>query len=461
MNVHQYLERRVLCQKNLRICCLLARNLLFKLCANLIEFLREIILSKEFVSRHRSSPKAFIRQRKLSFQFLILYFINFIKGSYQDELDNFYKTLSGAKVAKRVVTKSALAKARKKLKHEAFIELNEHATEFFYKEFSPLTWQGFRLTAFDGSLIQLPHEPEIAEHFGVWGVRKGEPCPMARLSQMFDPLNKVTIDAIISPKGIGERELAALHCNKLGPDNLALLDRGYPAFWLFKLILSRNAHFCSRISSTKWKIVRKFYRSGKKDTIIALKPPGTSLAKCHELRLNTEPMNLRLIRIELDSGETEILITSLIDTVQYPWDVFSALYHKRWPVEEDYKTMKCRIEIENFSGKSVLSIYQDFHAKVFSKNLTSILAFPTMEPIKVASDNKKYEYQINFTQALSKTKHVIVLLFQRSRRQVCLLISSLHAIFIKTVEPIRPGRKYPRKHKVTRRKYYINYKPIA
>jgi hypothetical protein len=32
-------------------------------------------------------------------------------------------------------------------------------------------------------------------------------------------------------------------------------------------------------------------------------------------------------------------------------------------VEEDYKAIKCRMELENFTGKSVLSVYQDFHAK--------------------------------------------------------------------------------------------------
>jgi hypothetical protein len=43
--------------------------------------------------------------------------------------------------------------------------------------------------------------------------------------------------------------------------------------------------------------------------------------------------------------------------------------------------MKQWIEIENFAGKSVLSIYQDFHAEVFSKNLASVLAFPTRSVI--------------------------------------------------------------------------------
>jgi len=47
----------------------------------------------------------------------------------------------------------------------------------------------------------------------------------------------------------------------------------------------------------------------------------------------------------------------LSDTGKYPWAVFFDLYHSRWPVEEDYKTVKSRIELENFSGKSALSVY--------------------------------------------------------------------------------------------------------
>jgi len=461
LHINFYLERRKPWRKMLANLLFVAHNLLSKTCANLIEYLNDILSSQEFLARNRHSPHDFSRQRKLPFHLLILFLLNFIKGSYQDELDKFFKALNKWDVAKRVVTKVALAKARVRLKFEAFIELNRHLATFFYDQFDTITWHGFRLVAFDGSTIRLPHIKEIAEHFGAWGVRKGEACPMARVSQMFDTLNKVSIDARISPKSAGERLLAAQHCSNLLPNDLVLLDRGYPAFWLFKLILSCHAQFCARISSTKWKIVRSFFRSGAKEKVITLSTPPTSLKACRNLGLDTGPITLRLIRIELASGETEILITALTDTTLYPSDLFEELYHDRWPVEEDYKTMKCWLEAENFSGKSVLSIQQDFYAKVFSKNLTSVIAFPTRDSINQVSAKRKYDYQINFTQALSKTKDVIVLLFQQTKTKITRVISQLHNIFIRTIEPIRPGRKFPRNHKVSRRKYFFNYKPIC
>ena len=283
---------------------------------------------------------------------------------------------------------------------------------------------------------------------------------MARISQMFDPLNKVTTHAIIAPKSKGERDLAASHFEHLTEQDLVLLDRGYPAFWLFKLILSRGAHFCARISTKKWKLIRRFMKSGKLEELVTLKIPYTSISSCQQHGLDTLSMQLRLVRVELESGESEVLITSLTNMEQYPHHVFASLYHERWPVEEDYKTMKCRIEIENFTGKSVLSVYQDFHARVFSKNITAMLTFAAQERVEQSGAGRKHSYQINFTQALSTMRDSIVLLFQRTGDGVLDIIDSLLTTFASAVEPVRPGRKYPRNQKRSHRKFYLTYKPI-
>ena len=43
---------------------------------------------------------------------------------------------------------------------------------------------------------------------------------MARVSQLFDVLNKISVDALIKPKNIGERELAAQHMINVMDDDL-------------------------------------------------------------------------------------------------------------------------------------------------------------------------------------------------------------------------------------------------
>jgi hypothetical protein len=84
------------------------------MCAGVIEFIKKIIISPDFIDRNRQSETNFTRQRKLPFNILITFLINFARGSYQDELDKFFKALHRFDVARRVVSKVALTKARMK-----------------------------------------------------------------------------------------------------------------------------------------------------------------------------------------------------------------------------------------------------------------------------------------------------------------------------------------------------------
>jgi len=437
----------------------LAWNLLFTICAKLIDFLKEILHSKDFVDRNKKSANNFTRNRLLPFQTLFLYFINLPKGSYQDELEHFFKALFRLDVPIKFVSKMALSLARKKLKYSAFIEFNRHLIDFFYKYFkNTKKWYGFRLLGIDGSTLKLYKYKDIREHFGTMKPNNAPEVPMARVSQMFDVLNKVTIDAIISPYQVGERELLRQHILNLIANDLVLLDRGYPAYWIFNLILSRGGNFCARISK-QWKIVQRFIESGVKEAIVDLNASFQSKKECLDMGLDVMPLSLRLIRVEIDSGEIEVLITSLTDEKKYPQEIFKDLYHKRWPVEVDYLYMKERLQIGNFSGKSALSVYQDFHSKVFSKNLIWVLASPAQDVVKKKSEDKKHKHQINMTQAISKSKDTLFLLFERPQEMIVQLIQKIHAIFMTATEPIRPGRKFKRNHKVNKREHYMNYKP--
>lgn len=453
-------QRRELCQKNAEDLLTLAWALLSECCARILQFLKKRLNSKEFSDRHKTSPKAFTRNRKLPFPTLICLLANLFRSSYQNELDQFFKALGQLPVARRVVTKSALTQARKKLNHEAFIEINHHLLQKADESFCFKRWHGFRLLAIDGTTCRLPRIDEISDHFGIWKVRQGDPSPAARVSEIFDVLNKVTVGAAISPIKDDEREHAHQLFLNLLPGDLVLMDRGYPAFWVFKAILAMKADFCARIDA-RWAIVKEFLSSGLTEQLVELESSAYSGKACKERGICKEPTIVRLVRVELDSGETEVLITSLLDTERFRAREFKKLYHFRWFIEEDYKTLKCWQELENFTGKTVHSIYQDFHAKIFSSNLTSILCFPIQSRLEKQGKKKKHQHQINFAQALSKMKHVIPLLFQRSFDSVKGIVADLLQVFFKTTEPVRPGRKYPRNHKASVRRFFQNYKPIS
>ncbi|MGA1839223.1 MAG: transposase, partial [bacterium] len=162
---------------------------------------------------------------------------------------------------------------------------------------------------------------------------------------------------------------------------------------------------------------------------------------------------------DLHKHEPEVLITSLMDTATYPHSLFKKLYHDRWLVEESYKLFKSRIELENFTGKSVEAVKQDFYARIFMLNLTSMLAFPVQDLINTNHKDCKYSYQISWTQALAKMKNVGILLFVRE--MIAPIIVKLQKLFLWSVVPIRPGRKFSRKSRFHQRRYAFAYKPIS
>jgi hypothetical protein len=51
---------------------------------------------------------------------------------------------------------------------------------------------------------------------------------------------------------------------------------------------------------------------------------------------------VRVIKVMLDTGEIEVLLTNLTETFD-----FKELYFKRWGVEKEYDVLKNTLEIEN------------------------------------------------------------------------------------------------------------------
>ncbi|MCL5029551.1 MAG: IS4 family transposase [Bacteroidetes bacterium] len=340
------------------------------------------------------------------------------------------------------VTNSAFTQARKKLSHKAFVELNEQQTKYFYDNVDYKRWNSFRLVAVDGSTLIVPKNEETIKEFGQFTHSpKTTPVVMARASQAYDPLNKITIDTVISPLSVGELDLAASHIKKADVNDLYLFDRGYNAFWLFSMILSKGSNFCARINIRNWKAAHMLIESGLKEKVYIKYPSEKAISKSKELDLSVEPIVVRFISIDLDNSDKEVLATSLLDFEKYPYELFEDLYHNRWQIEESYKIMKSRVEMENFTGKSPEEIKQDFHARTFTQNLAAILAFPVHEEVKENNKDKKYEYQINWTQAIAKMKDSVVLLFIRDN--IHKIIEKLQKHFLRNIEPVRPNLDKP------------------
>ena len=132
-----------------------------------VKTIRQLFEQPEFCHRHRSDEKAFTRRRALSFVHVMVFLLQKTVRSIQLHLHEFFESLGRWSQA---VTSSAWSQARLKLKHTAFIELNERAVlaEVYGPENGSAVrrWKGHRLLAIDSWLLRLPYELEIGEEFG-------------------------------------------------------------------------------------------------------------------------------------------------------------------------------------------------------------------------------------------------------------------------------------------------------
>lgn len=425
-----------------------------------IENANQLIENEEYNCRSKNGFQGVLsRNRKFNFKKLITFISKGVKASLQRELDEFYKEILDEDFSIREVTKRAFTQARAKVKHEAFIELNDTVVQTFYTKAPYLMWNNIRLLAADGSRLLLPKHPSVVEEFGEHGF--GPNADKKQSLALISLLNLITLDAQIEPYASSERALLYRHLEKVNTGDLLLLDRGYPSIALIYLLIAKKIEFCMRMKEDWWLPVKEFMESGEKERIIRLKLPKKDKDKLSEFpSIIEQEISCRLISITLENGEKEVLCTSLLGLEQYPYEDMKELYHYRWGVEEGFKLFKARAEVERFSGKTALAVKQDFFAKIFMMSLSAVLAFPIEEKVRAESQNNnknKHPVKINRTNALSMTHKISIALLLKSMQEKAL--AAFDIIVQKTVEIIRPGRKFSRK-KHPKRQFNMNYKSL-
>ena len=373
------------------------------------------------------------------------------KTSIQRELDSFFKATTNSDFNIRKVTKSAFTQARAKLDPEGFKRLNKIAVNTFYDEAPYHKWHDYRLLAVDGTRLVLPNHPSVIEEFGQhkFGPNADSPRSLALGSMLYDVLNHLTIDAQIDKYISSERTLLEHHLAYVKKGDLLLLDRGYPCFWLLFLLLAKEIGFCVRLKNNWWNEANEFLKSDDMERIVKFKLPKKDKSKLAEYpdMVDTE-IQCRLVKVFLETGEIEVLCTSLTNQEMYPLKEFKQLYHYRWNEEEAYKLLKSRIELEQFSGKTALAVKQDFYAKTFLLTLCAVYAYPVEElvvEVFKAGKNRKYAQKINRTSAIDMTQKILIGIFIKKKYSKAL--KAFDEIVFNTREIIRPNRIVPRKHR--------------
>ncbi|MDP1835282.1 MAG: IS4 family transposase [Chlamydiales bacterium] len=435
-----------------------------KKASEIFEILRQEMHSEDFMRSFRLSTKAFVRERTLTFTTILSFVLNLLRKSIPKELNNFSGQLQVART-----TRSAVTQARAKFSSQAFVKLNKTLLKEFYTNNDFKTYHGFIPLAIDGSTVQLPNSSEVIETFGFASNQTEHTMPMARVSMLHDTLNGITLDARIKPYCISEKDIVIEHLEAIKDLQLDLgkiliiFDRGYPSYSLIYYLLENGMFFLIRCGGGFLKEINETVKAGIKDKIQTIpfkrasKDAKEAIARLFPDHLPNE-ITFRVVVLELKTGEQEVLLTSLMCTETYPLNIFLNLYFSRWNIEEGYKFYKSGVEIENFSGKSVLSVEQDFHATVLATNARALLSLEASREIQKDEENlsRKYEYVVNKKVSMEGLKHDFVKVLLNRGYDIEAFCSRVKSTMKKDRIPIRPGRNFKRVVKHRRRKFHMN-----
>jgi hypothetical protein len=363
-------------------------NMPYSLLSILLLNLQKEFTSPLFSERFRQSPKDFTRNRILTIELVTVFTLQFITQSLTIELFDFWFRLTNS--YEEFVTKQAWSLARRKLKHEAFIYLNQTFYRNFYHSAEVKTWRGRRLLIFDGSSVELPNQKELIEHFGKTSNQKNHPGqPTARTMILYDPLNDLILESKIEPYRQSEKQMVEDLLAEIAPQELLssegasplfIYDKGFARASLFLRHEQRSEFYVMACKQDFCLEVMAFLKSGKTDEIIhfALAPKDNpsrkSSQKANVEAFGVEEVVFRVIRIEAKKGTDAplVLVTNLLDADHYPASEIAQLYQERWDIEEGIKSTKLAAQIENFSGKTPEIIFQDFFARSLVYNIASL-----------------------------------------------------------------------------------------
>lgn len=360
-------------------------------------------------------------------------------------------------------TTSSFTQARMKLKPEFYDYINKELINQYYEiyndpsDLARIYYKGRRMLGLDCSVINLPDTEHTRKKFSIQrNQNAGKQRVQGYGSFLYDLRNELVISVTLEEKKSEEKFLFSYHKQALKKSDIITMDRVYASYRVLSFCIKNEIDYIIRFSSSSFKEVNDFWKSSDTDKIVEIKR-RESLSGKEEL---LESVKVRLIKVELSTGETEVLGTSLYDNKEYPSEDFQSLYNDRWGIETYFNRIKNLYDVERFSGTSVQSILQDFYGMIFLSNLESLISKEAEEEInkKSTEENNKIEYKVNHSVSYSAMIDYTSELFVDQNRDIDDVLEELKFFVKKNPILKRQNRHFERKEPTANQKlWFLKY----
>jgi hypothetical protein len=413
--------------------------------------------------QQKRRPQDFTRTRKLPCNKIILSTLSLVgKGNNNGattHLGNLFRNArrSGLWPEAQVVHPSALSKARQKVPWEVFQTTLDEAVDLAYDlwpDDPQYTWHGMSVYAIDGSKFTLPATKPLREEFdpdsGLEHAGKGH-YPQCVVSTLYDVFRRLPIARTVVSIHRSERQEALALQPHVPKQRGLLFDRGYPSYDLFHLLTNvYRQFFIFRCAATcTFPAVEAFVNTGKAEATRWITPSNKALATLSPRhRKKLKAIKVRVILLQHPDGTVSVLITNLLNRRLYPHQDRTALYFRRWTVENYYKDEKVTLPIETFHSQKPNGIRQELFAAMMMTVIARTLMIVATHTYLKAHQRCQFKHAI-----LTLAQEAAILVPEDPEQALVIFTELLQEIArIKYYPPAEPRPSQPRinKHPVNK-----------
>jgi len=231
-------------------------------------------------------------------------------------------------------------------------------------------WQGHRVMLLDGTTLLMPDTEDNQKHYPQQVVQKpGLGFPIVRLVGLLSLATGSCIDYATGPfqgKGTGETSLFSQLIGALGKEDLLLADRYYTTYAIMALMIKQSTALVFRQRANVKSDFRRGKRLGSKDHIIRYNKPKKKPVWMAEQEYAQLPDELQIREF---SVKGIIYVSTLLDAKAYPKKELAELYHERWKIELDFRTIKTQMGMEMLRCQSAQMIDKEIAVHLLAYNL--------------------------------------------------------------------------------------------
>ena len=308
-------------------------------------------------------------------------------------------------------------------------------------------WKRRHVHLVDGTTVSMPDTPGNQKDYPQPTTQaKGVGFPLARLVVLMSLATAMVQAMDLGPyagKETGETALLRQLFDWLPSGDVVLADRYYCSYFMIALLLERGVDVVTRLHQARKADFRRGRRVGPGDHVVTwtrpAKPAWMDQATYERM---PESIPMREVQVQVHQPgfrvESFVVVTTLTNASEYAKDDLAELYHQRWLVELDIRTIKITLGMDVLRCKTPEMVRREIWTCLLAYNLIR----QTLLQAALAGDQSPR--QLSFTAALQKIAASWATLAVCDATMADRLIRTNLAHLANHLVGDRPGRVEPR-----------------